>query len=275
MEGTRLMARLTQRTNPTNDYIPVSKIRVDHIYQRDTTPRWVQELVANWDRNSIGMICVSIRKDGIYYVLDGQHRVEAARELDVDLLPAEIWHNLAVSDEARMFVQRNNTRGIRRIDKFLAAVESGSPDQCNILKIAHAAGWEISDTQSQDGAIRAVVALERVYGASSNRTKDRRPDELRSTLETVRRAWGLDKDGVAGYLLDGLGRFLIRYGDQIDRDILVRKLSKYHGGPTALIGRSKELQSFVRTTVPNCVAELIVETYNRGLRTKKLAAWRA
>ena len=274
MEGTRLMVRLAQRPNPTNDYILVSKIRVDHTYQRGITPRWVQELVANWNETSAGIICVSLRKDGFYYVIDGQHRYAAAKELDIDLLPAEIWHRLVVPEEARMFVERNNTRGIRKIDKFLAAIKSGSPDQCEILKIAHAAGWEINDNQKQDGAIRAVAALERVYGASSDQTKTRRPDDLRSTLETVRRAWGLDKDGVSGYLLDGLGRFFIRYGDQIDGDILIRKLSKYAGGPLALVGRSRELQSFVRSTVPNCVAELIVETYNRGLRTNKLATWR-
>jgi len=268
------MARLPH-TNPTNDYIPVSKIRVDLVYQRDTNPRWVRELVETWDENSVGIICVSLRKDGFYYVLDGQHRVEAAKELGIDLLPAEIWTRLAASDEARMFGGRNNTRTVRKMDRFLAAVEAGSPDQCEIVKIAYASEWEINDDPQMDGAIRAVAALERVYGASSDPTKVRRPDDLRSTLETVRRAWGSDKDGVAGFLIDGLGRFFIRYGDQVDGDLLIRKLSKYDGGPLALVGRSKELRGFVRTTVPNCVAELIVETYNRGLRTKKLAAWRA
>ncbi len=268
------MVRLAQRTNPTNDYILVSKIRIDPTYQRDTVPRWVNRLVANWDRYSIGMICVSLRDDGFYYVLDGQHRFAAAVELGIDLLPAEIWHRLAIPDEARIFVARNDTRPVRLIDKFLASVKGGEPDQCEILKIVHAAGWEIN-RDTRDGNVRAVGVLERIYGASPDDTKERRPDHLRSTLETVRRAWGLDQDGVAGFLLDGLGRVFIRYDDQINGDQLVRKLSKYDGGPTALVGRSKTLRGMVRSTVPSCVAELIVETYNRGLRTKKLAAWRS
>ena len=267
------MPRLT-RSNPTNDYISVVKIRTDPTYQRDANPRWVERLATGWDRNSIGMICVSVREDGLYYVIDGQHRVEAARTLDVDLLPAEIWHRLTISEEARMFVQRNTTRGVKRVTMFLSSVEAGTPDQCEILKIVHAAGWEVNDNANNDGTIRAVGVLERIYGVSTNGTKDRRPNELRTTLETVKRAWGADQDAVAGFLLDGLGRFFIRYGDQIDGDLLVRKLSKYDGGPRALVGRSKELRGFVRSTVPNCVAELVVETYNRGLRTKKLAAWR-
>ncbi len=268
------MVRLTQRTNPTNDYILVSRIRVDPTYQRDTVPGWVDRLVANWNRNSIGMICVSLRDDGFYYVLDGQHRFAAAVELDIDLLPAEIWHKITVSEEARMFVARNDTRYVKRVDKFLASVEGGEPDQCEILKIVHAAGWEVN-RGSHDGTVRAVAVLERIYGASLNGTKERRPDHLRSTLETVRRAWGLNQDGVAGSLLDGLGRVFIRYDDQINNDQLVRKLSKFGGGPTALVGESKLLRGFIHSSIPNCVAELIVETYNRGLRTKKLAAWRA
>ncbi len=267
------MPRLT-RSNPTNDYILVTKIRTDPAYQRETNPRWVERLATGWHRNGMGTICVSLREDGLYYVIDGQHRVEAARTLDVDLIPADIWHNLDVSDEARMFVERNTTLGVKRIDRFLASVKAGTPDQCDILKIVHAAGWEVSDNANNDGNIRAVGVLERIYGVSANGTKDRRPNELRTTLETVKRAWGADQDAVAGFLLDGLGRFFIRYGDQIDGDLLVRKLSKYDGGPRALVGRSKELRGFVRSTVPNCVAELIVEIYNRGLRTTKLAMWR-
>jgi len=266
------MARLT-KTNPTNDYIAIADIRVDPIYQRGCVPAWVSRLADRWDENAIGMICVSRRSDGLFYVIDGQHRYEAALRVGVDLLPAEIWHNLTVPEEAAMFLQRNDARAVRAFDKFLAAVEAGSPDQCDILKIVHAAGWELGD-QDADGTIRAVNALERVYGATADETKDRRPEALRVTLETLKRAWGSDQDAAAGYLLDGLGKFIIRYDDQIDLDVLIRKLSKYDGGPTALVGRSKELRSFIRTTVPNCVAELIVELYNTGLRTRKLSAWR-
>lgn len=266
------MARLSRKT-PNTDYIPVDRIRVDPAYQRDIKLTWVKYLGDNWDERAIGLICVSERADSYYYVLDGHHRVEAARRLEIEFLPAEVWQGLTEPEEAEMFLQRNNDLTVRRVDKFLASVTAGRADQCEIIKIVEDSGWVISD-DDYDGHIRAVAALERVYGASDNPDKERRPEVLRTTLEVVRRAWGLDQDGVAGFLIDGLGRFLIRYWEQVDVDRLIRKLSKYEGGPTALVGRSKELRAFIRTTVPNCVAEMIVETYNIGLRTNKLPAWR-
>lgn len=267
------MARLARKT-PNTDYIPVDRIRVDPAYQRDIKPTWVSYLAESWDDRAVGLICVSERIDGYFYVLDGHHRVEAARRLDIEFIPAEVWLRLTPSEEAEMFLQRNNDLNVRRVDKFLAAVTAGRSDQCEIIKIVEDAGWVISDSDN-DGQIRAVAALERIYGASTDLDKQRRPEALRTTLEVVRRAWGFDQDGVAGFLLDGLGRFLIRYWEQVDIDRLIRKLSKYEGGPTALVGRSKELRAFIRTTVPNCVAEMLVETYNVGLRTNKLPGWRS
>lgn len=266
------MARVPR--NPTTDYISVGSIAIDPLYQRAVESRWVRHLADNWDDNAVGLICVSLRADGLHYVIDGQHRHAAAQQLGLEYLPAEVWRNLSIPEEALMFLQRNEVRPVRRVDKFLAAVEAGSPDQCEILKLVEAAGWQISD-ESRDGNIRAVAALERIYGASSDASKERRPEALRVTLEIVRHAWGLDQDGTSGFLLDGLGKVVIRYGEQLDIESLIRKLSKYNGGPLALVGRSKELRSFINTTVPNCVAEMIVEVYNTGLRTTRLAAWRS
>lgn len=267
------MARLA-RKNPTNENIPVAEIRIDPKYQRELVTRWVERLAANWDETKVGLICVSARRDGLFYVIDGQHRYEAALRNGVQSLPAEIWYDLAEAEEAGMFVGRNETRGVRRIDKFMAAVVAGAPDQCNIKKIVEDTGWRIND-MDEDGSIRAIASLERLYGVSDDPDKERRPDTLRRTLEVLHRAWGYNQDAAAGYLIDGLGRFLVRYDQELDFDKLIRKLSKYNGGPTALVGRSKELRSFIRTTVPNCVAELLVETYNVGLRTNKLPAWRS
>lgn len=268
------MARLARQPNPTYDYVDVDQIRVDPKYQREETPGWITWLAEHWKDSAVGVLTVSRRADGLYYVIDGQHRLAAARRTGRHLVPCEIWANLSDSEEADKFLDLNTTRNVRAIDRFRAAVEAGHPDQCEIQKIVHDAGWHISD-ESHDAAIRAVAALEEVYGASKNPDKERHPDTLTLTLHVVTKAWGFDRDATAGFLLQGLGRFLHRYNELVDVDVLIRKLAKYDGGPLALVGRSKELRALVRTTVPNCVAEMLVEVYNVGLRTTRLPAWRS
>lgn len=260
--------------NPTFEKVPVRLIKVDPAYQRELKNSHVFRLADNWEGRKAGAIAVSLRPDGFYYAFDGQHRLAAAKERGIEELWCEVWRNLVPSDEAGLFFARNDDLNVRAFDKFRALVEAGDPDRCEIAKIVHDTGWALGDND-QDGQIRAVSALERVYGVSRNSDAERHPDRLRTTLEVIHRAWGYDQDGVAGFLLDGLGKVIGRYGDQLDHEMLIRKLSKYPGGPTALVGRSKELRAFINTTVPNCVAELIVETYNKGLRRTQITGWRS
>jgi hypothetical protein len=264
---------VTKKANPVHDYIDIGLLELDRAYQRILNSSWVKGLVETWDDGALGMLCVSLRADGKYYIIDGQHRFFAALALGVEFLPCEIWTGLLPSDEARMFVERNTRRTVPAFAKFRAAVEAGAPDQCEIQKIVEAAGWRLAE-EGGDGKIRAVAALERAYGANG-KDEVRHPDRLRTTLEILHRAWGYDRDAVAGHLVDGLWRVVGRYGDELDHDTLIRKLAKYSGGPLALIGRAKELRSFINTSVPNAVAEIVVEAYNRGLRTTQLPGWRS
>lgn len=74
------MARVPR--NPTTDYISVGSIAIDPLYQRAVESRWVRHLADNWDDNAVGLICVSLRADGLHYVIDGQHRHAAADDFD-------------------------------------------------------------------------------------------------------------------------------------------------------------------------------------------------
>lgn len=267
------MRIVTKKSNPVHDYIPVSKLRVDPAYQRGLKAPHVKRLADGWDENAVGLLCVSLRSDGLYYIIDGQHRHAGGLTVGVEYLPCEVWHGLTPSEEAAMFIERNATLNVRAFDKFRAAVEAGKPDQCEIQKVVESAGWILAEDQG-DRKIRAVASLERVYGAGRE-DEPRHPERLRTTLEVLHRAWGYDQDAASGHLIDGLGRVVGRYGDELDHEVLIRKLAKYPGGPLALVGRAKELRAFINTTVPNCVAELIVETYNRGLRSSQVTGWRA
>lgn len=56
-------------------------VRVDHGYSRELDGAWVQELVDNFDERLLGTVVVNRRDADSLYIVDGQHRVEAARRL--------------------------------------------------------------------------------------------------------------------------------------------------------------------------------------------------
>jgi hypothetical protein len=67
-----------------------------------------------------------------------------------------------------------------------------------------------------------------------------------------------------------LGLFLKTYGGNIDRAALVKKLAKYPGGSSGLIGDARGLRQFRHASIVRCVAEQTVEVYNSGRRGGKL-----
>ena len=65
-------------------FLPVSELKIDHGYQRPIRSK-IKRMVREWDYNLCDVILVSYR-DGKFYVVDGQHRVEAARQKGVEML---------------------------------------------------------------------------------------------------------------------------------------------------------------------------------------------
>lgn len=60
-------------------HIPVHLIKVDHRYQREIKHN---ALINRWDPDKSSIITLSYRKGepDVFYLIDGQHRVDAARK---------------------------------------------------------------------------------------------------------------------------------------------------------------------------------------------------
>ena len=66
-------------------------------------------------------------------------------------------------------------------------------------------------------------------------------------------------------LVAGIGEVFCRYEGEIDRAALIRKLSKFPGGATGLLGKAKGLHEYrKKLTIGRCVAILVIDVYNRG-----------
>lgn len=255
--------------------VPLNQLSVDLRVQRPLDTRRANKIAAEMNLDAVGLVCVSHRDDGMYSVIDGQHRTEALRinGFTNELVQCEVYQGLTLADEAAMFRLRNNTTKPQYLDKFRVRIIEGDPEALAIMAILDQYDWALVNQPGSDAAGRfaAVQALERAYAAD----RDSEPTAAERVIATVTSAWGHDADGVDGRLIDGLGRVYVRYGSAVNGTEMISRLRKYPGGPGALIGRARGLRDLLGVTGPNAFAELFVELYNRQRKTRALPSWRS
>ncbi|HQS95051.1 MAG: hypothetical protein B7X90_01950 [Novosphingobium sp. 17-62-19] len=143
--GTTSNARL--KLNPIRGRRPtlmncmIGELKVDETYQRSinngSSRSLIVKIAKEWDWSLFQLLIVSRRIDGALYVVDGQHRLSAARiRRDLYDLPCSIYDFGSVAEEARAFGKLNQQRRpLGALDLFRAAVSSGLDDDA--LAIAH------------------------------------------------------------------------------------------------------------------------------------------
>jgi hypothetical protein len=141
-----------------------SELEIDDSYQRSTDTKSSQALIrkiaANWDWRMCQPLVVSKREDA-FYVIDGQHRLAAAKlRGDIQFLPCCISTYAGVADEATMFVQINRVRkAINQLDDFQAAAAGGDAEALAVRRVVEAAGFTVSRTTGSHSWVPGAVAF--------------------------------------------------------------------------------------------------------------------
>lgn len=64
-------------------WVPIPKMKINPLAQREVVPAWVDHIAADFDLEQIGTPSVNSR-DGSFYIIDGQHRIEALKQIGVN-----------------------------------------------------------------------------------------------------------------------------------------------------------------------------------------------
>lgn len=248
-------------------WVPLGRMRVSALAQRDLKPAWVDHIVANMDLEQIGTPTINER-DGHYFIIDGQHRVEALKAWLGEDWPAQTlqcWTYSALSeqDEAERFLKLNNALSVAALAKFRVGVQAERPIETDIDRIVQAQGLRVTRDQVE-GGIRAVGTLRRVYTRSDG-------EVLGRALRIIRDAYGTP--GLDGPVIDGIGHLCARYNGEFDDVKAVRQLSNIHGGVYGLLNSAAKLRRDTGSARGHCVAAAAVDAINRGRGGKKLASW--
>lgn len=205
-------------TPPVLQICAPSQLAVDHTYQRELdagSRQLIARIAAGWDWNLFQPLVVAQRHDRSLYVVDGQHRLEAARlRGDVPYLPCVIFHPADPADEATVFVQLNQAR--RPLTPFAlynGALASGDEEALALDALMREAGLRFSGSADaaalKPGQIN-IVGRVRKWHARHGEVPTR---AALAALARVIRTQGARN---AGLMLAAIGAVVLNYGERLN-----------------------------------------------------------
>lgn len=246
--------------------VPLAKMRVSPNAQRDLKLERVDYLVSEFDPEDFGYPVVNFR-DQHFYVIDGQHRIEAVKrylgEWETQSVTCRVYSGMNEKQEAEMFDRLNNVLAVNAFAKFKVRVTAGRADECAVKKAVEKVGLKIAQDKS-GGCISAVTTLVKVYKRSDAQTLGR-------ALRIVHESFG--DPGLTNQLIDGMARVCERYNGSIRDDDAIEKLRTVRGGMGALMSRAALLRKQTGVSVPECVAAATIDTLNAKRGGNKLPSW--
>jgi hypothetical protein len=244
-------------------WVPIAETKSSPMAQRDLKQARVDALSVNFDLEQLGTPTVNHR-DGYWYIIDGQHRIAALKEIGWGDQQVQCWayKGLTEKEEAEKFLKLNDYLAVSAFAKFRIGARAERPEETDIEGIVKAQGLHISQTKGE-GSISAVNTLRKVYRRS--------PATLARTLRIVRDSYG--DAGLEGPVIEGIGLLCHRYNGDLDDERAVKALSTAMGGVNGLLGKAEVLRKQTHQARSHCVGAAAVELINAGRGGKKLPSW--
>lgn len=166
--------------------IPLGSLRVDHrMYQRPLQ-RHVRMIAKNWKDDKCDALLVNYRGDGYFYIIDGQHRYEAALMRGAKNLVCVVLVGLTIKEEADLFVEQNDdTKKLTPYDTFKANLCRGEERDILINEICKDYGIRV-EKSNQIRTLRSVTAARKIVRRNDDGTLN--GDSLRWVLQVLKDA---------------------------------------------------------------------------------------
>ena len=203
------------------ELIPISNLVSNQEYQREIKAGHVRETAENFDLFQVNPVKVS-RRDGINYVIDGQHTVEivaaasGSRETPVWCM---VYDNLVYEHEADIFAEQQRfKRKLTPYEIFKASIEAGNEKELLIKDLIESYGLRISDNKHRNCicCVSCVIDIHDRYGYQM----------LNRVLGLVVATWQGEAYSLSECILSGVARVLYCYGDKIDDDTFKSRLGQ-------------------------------------------------
>lgn len=251
---------------PTLEWVGLAQLNIDDRYQRGLTVKsegMIRKIARFWDWGLCQPLACARREDGSVWVVDGQHRLNAAKlRGDIPHLPCVVQRHETVADEAAAFVALNQMRRpLTPIDLFKAALASGDETARKISDIITGAGLTLANHQTlwKPGIISNISGIEeayRKYGAPP----------VSAALVALAEAFPGQILRLAGTLFGGLAVF---YADKLkdesfDPDLFIAVLAGY--SQEEWKSQISVVKGELGVRWPNAGGKVFLDAYQEALR---------
>lgn len=242
--------------------------------QRQLNEDRADKMAEDFQPHALGLLTASKRADGHVYVLDGSHRVSAARKARYEgLIACRLFENLTLKEEAALFLTLNSSRAVQAIDRFKVRVTQGEPVASGINEVLRRYDLHVDWANNQSlGTISAIGALEKVYKGAGVRDEGQHPDLVDTLCKVLTRAYmkdvSADRSVFSATVIQGLGTFIAIYNKRIDLDRLVTCLQT--STPRQIITNTRVLKDakLKGSQMAMNAAQVILNMYNNRNRNK-------
>lgn len=255
-----------------NRMLSVSKLNICDAYQRTINSHRVNKIVKNFDPDAFGSLTVGKRSDGSYWVVDGYHRLSAAKKRGIEKISCDVFESEGQSHEAKIFRIKNAERAsISAKNLFKARLIEGDEQAKSIKEIAEKFGLKINTSTGGYGwpYLDAAKQLDKSFekiGANG----------LSRVFNVIVEAWRGEDRALWGDAIGGL-TILFDKHPHIDDERLIVKLT-----PLPVIQVQKSANAYFELVKADMTTNInsdkkgqamyltIKHIYNSGLRKGKL-----
>jgi hypothetical protein len=156
---------------PALVWLDAAKVSVDPKYQRDTSSvrsrHLIDKIAALFTWKRFGVV-LTVKHAGGWFVIDGQHRVEACRLLGINRIPSIVLPHASVAEAAADFVAINRDRvAVTPLHIHHAQLAAGDPEAVAIADVCRQAGveicrWPVPSNKMKPGQTLAVQTVARL-----------------------------------------------------------------------------------------------------------------
>jgi len=247
-------------------WVRLDQMKINPQAQRALNNAWASTLAEDFDPDLMGFIHVSHR-DGFYYIVDGQHRARAAAIFLGDTsqqVQCHIYDNLTNDQEARLFLELNNTKKQSAMGRYKVALSGPArdyPDEHDVERICRSLDLRIGMDQSCEEitCITAILTVYRKHGAAS----------FSFAMRVIRDSYGYD--GFKQQTISALALIKDRYGDRVEEKKLVERLSQ--SGAVALNQSAKSMKEATGNPAAQCYAHAMIQFYNQRNVQFRVEPW--
>tara|TARA_R110000868_G_scaffold275664_1_gene535382 strand:- start:64 stop:843 length:780 start_codon:yes stop_codon:yes gene_type:complete len=240
--------------------IKIENLNVSRAYQRTVKRAVVAKIKKKYEKSAFGTVIVGERKDGTLWVIDGQQRMTAVKEMGHKEVPCSVMQSSGSSHEAEIFRVINGGRqNISRNELFKAALEAGDKQSVEIVAAVERSGFVLglfSGSNSKPNVIRQAAPLERIYelGKSSM---------IEKVLRCIKSAWENDSSATKSFVLTGLAKFFRTYPES-DEKRVIKAMCEV--SPNHILRHADDARQLMGGNRDLVVSRVIAMQYNKRLK---------